>query len=65
MKVKKKVSIRDTMRSMAPGESITVNSRDASLEYARVQSSYLKKRENIVVKVTKLSHDKYELKREK
>lgn len=63
MKVVRKMSLRDTMRNMKPGETITVDSREAALESARVQSSILK-REGIIVKVRKISHEKYELRKE-
>lgn len=64
MAIIKKISLRETMRNMKPGDTITVDSREAALESARVQSSILK-REGIVVKVKKISHDKYELSKEK
>lgn len=64
MGVVKKISLRETMRNMKPGDTIVVDNREALLESARVQSSILK-REGIVVKVKKIAYDKYELKREK
>lgn len=64
MGVVKKISLRETMRNMKPGDTIVVDNREALLESARVQSSILK-REGIVVRVKKIAYDKYELKREK
>lgn len=64
MGVVKKISLRETMRNMKPGDTIVVDNREALLESARVQSSILK-REGIVVRVKKIAYDKYELIREK
>lgn len=62
VKIKKKESLVETIRSLQPGEEVTCPADKVSVEYARVLATRMKK-EGFIIKVNKINFRQYKIKR--